>query len=151
MMAYRLASEIPDKIAAIVAVSASLTVNDFDRARNVPVLHIHGTDDRFVPVSGGTGQESLSGVAFRSLSDTIHLITQARKCGPPEIRSLSDGVQSTRYQCSQGASVETVTIQGGPHGWPGSRRYYAKSTVQRDFSASRYAWDFVSKFSLNPE
>jgi polyhydroxybutyrate depolymerase len=149
MMAYRLAREIPDKIAAIAAVSASLTVEDIDRARNVAVLHIHGSDDKFVPVAGGIGEKSLAGVSFRPLADTIRLITRARTCEAPVVRSLADGIQSSSYRCSSGAPVEVVLIQGGPHGWPGSQGHRAVPGLRRDFSASRYAWEFVRNFSLN--
>ena len=73
MMAYRLASAIPDKIAAIVAVSSSLTVDDFDRAKDVAVLHIHGTDDQFVPIAGGKGAKTISAASYRPLADTIQI------------------------------------------------------------------------------
>jgi polyhydroxybutyrate depolymerase len=148
MMAYRLAGAIPEKITAIVTVSASLTVDDFDMAKDVAVLHIHGTDDQFVPIAGGKGAKSISGVSYRPLADTIQRITKGRNCEAPQLRALAGGVQSSLYQCRSGAPVEVVLIQGGPHGWPGSRKYNAESSVRRNFSASRYAWEFLSGFRL---
>jgi polyhydroxybutyrate depolymerase len=52
MMAYRLACERPDRIAAIAPVAGVLVFRGCNPARPVPVLHFHGTADRFVPYDG---------------------------------------------------------------------------------------------------
>ncbi len=148
MMAYRLGREIPHKIAAVIAVSATLGVDDFDAAKNIAILHIHGTEDDFVPVTGGFGRKSLGAVAHRSLADTVRLIINARQCTAQHVHMVADGVQSTRYDCGSGAPVEVVLIQGGSHAWPGGHGRRAESKSSRDFSASRYAWEFARRFQL---
>jgi polyhydroxybutyrate depolymerase len=56
MMAYRLACEIPGKIAAIASVSGTmLTTSPCNPSRAVPVLHIHSERDTKVPPQGGYG------------------------------------------------------------------------------------------------
>jgi polyhydroxybutyrate depolymerase len=147
MMAYRLASEIPNEFAAMVAVSGALTVDDFEAARNIAVLHIHGTDDAFVPVAGGVGTKSVSRTSYQPLADTIERIKMSRKCTTSEVKTVTEGVHSETYHCGHGAPVEIVLIQGGKHAWPGGYGRHAKSDPDRDFSASRYAWEFVRKFS----
>ncbi len=87
MMAYRIAAEIPDKIAAVIAVAGTMSVDNFDAAKDVAVMHVHGTEDKNVPVAGGIGDNSVSGVAHRSLADTVALILRARDCSPPEVRT----------------------------------------------------------------
>lgn len=146
MMAYRLASEIPQKVAAVIVISADLAVDNFDAAKNVAVLHIHGTDDRLVPVAGGVGEKSITNVSHRSLAETVNLITRARQCAAPEVTMVGRGVQSSLYRCSQGAPVEVVLLQGGRHEWPGG--HGRRDDPGRNFSASQYAWDFARKFSL---
>jgi polyhydroxybutyrate depolymerase len=148
MMAYRLATEIPQKIAAVIVISAGLAVDNFDAAKDVPVLHIHGTEDRFVPVAGGIGEKSISNVAHRSLADTVRLITRARHCTTPEVKELGNGVQVSIYHPSKGAPVEVVLIKGGGHTWPGGYGRWGPSDSGRSFSASRYAWEFAREFSL---
>lgn len=56
MMAYRLAAEIPDRIAAVAAVAGTLDVDPKAVQAPVPVLHFHGTDDEYVPYNGGLGK-----------------------------------------------------------------------------------------------
>jgi polyhydroxybutyrate depolymerase len=148
MMAYRLASELPDKIAAVAVVSATLAVDNFDAASKVAVLHIHGTDDEFVPIGGGKGKKSVSNADHRSLDDTVERITKARNCLPPQVRMLGEGIESTTYQCN-GAPVEVVLIQKGAHAWPGGKGRKDNHGLKDDFSASRYSWEFLRKFILN--
>lgn len=71
MMAYRLASELSDRIAAIAPVAGTMACNDCHTTRPVPVLHIHGTEDEYGPLGGGKGPKSISGVPHRSVADTI--------------------------------------------------------------------------------
>jgi polyhydroxybutyrate depolymerase len=53
MMAYRLAAEIPDRIAAIAPVAGTLTIDPDSIHAPMPIIHFHGTDDRYVPYAGG--------------------------------------------------------------------------------------------------
>ncbi|MFO0752038.1 MAG: PHB depolymerase family esterase [Thermodesulfovibrionales bacterium] len=148
MMAYRLACEIPDKIAAIVAVSGTLAVDNCDAAKDIPVLHIHGDQDKYVPFGGGRGEKSVSGEAHRSVPDTIDLLLRPRRCGPPAKKS-SEGIDVFSYRCSDGAPVELYVINGGGHSWPGGRGRTGaeKEPDGRVFSASRQAWEFSKQFS----
>ncbi|MGH1350976.1 MAG: alpha/beta hydrolase family esterase [Methyloligellaceae bacterium] len=52
MMAYKFICEEPEKIAAIVAVSGTLTTRDCAAKSTKGVLHIHGKRDRVIPVRG---------------------------------------------------------------------------------------------------
>lgn len=146
MMAYRLASEIPDKIAAIIAVSGTLAVDNCDSAKNVPVLHIHGDQDKNVPFDGARGEESVSIVSHRSVPDTINLVIRSRQCIASEKRTLEGNIQVSSYRCSNGALVELYVIKGGEHGWPGGRGPDKKDSAGQ-FSASKQAWEFAKQFS----
>src|SRR5262249_41276708 len=53
ILAYRLASELSDRIAAIAPVSGPMGTEKCNPTRPVPVLHFHGTDDDFAPFKGG--------------------------------------------------------------------------------------------------
>src|SRR5262249_22171023 len=54
-MAYRLASELSDRIAAVACVAGTMATEACRPALAVPVLHVHGTEDEFVPFGGGKG------------------------------------------------------------------------------------------------
>lgn len=143
MMAYRAMCEIPDKIAAVVAVAGTLAVDNCDAGKDIPVLHIHGTGDKNVPIAGGSGDQSVSRAKHRSLADTIEAITSARHCTAPERRMLSDKIQQSTYRCSNGAPVQVVLLEGGTHSWPGGPGRAAKKNPHHDFQTSRHAWEFV--------
>ena len=147
MMAYRLAAAIPDKIAAVVAVSGALTIDDFDAAKDIPVMIIHGTDDENVPIAGGSGAMSLAGVSYRPLADTVKLIIRSRQCLAPKVSNQSPQIQVTSYRCSRGAPVVVVLLIGGVHAWPGGSGKRSESTLVFNFSASREAWVFAKQFS----
>ena len=147
MMAYRLAREIPDKIAAIIPVAGALTVDNFDSAKDVPVLHIHGEQDPNVPISGGIGPMSVAGVSFRPLRDTVKLITRSRHCLTPEEKILNGKIRVTSYRCKKGAPVEILIIKGGRHVWPGGRGRNNRSPDDQYLSASKQAWEFAKQFS----
>jgi polyhydroxybutyrate depolymerase len=143
MLAYRIACEIPDKIAAIVAVSGTLAVDNCDRAKDVPVLHIHGERDGNVPYEGGRGEDSLADVAHRSVPDSLKLFTTPRQCTGSEEKKLNGVILATSYTCKNGAPVSLYVIKGGGHAWPGSVR---DRTNGKGVSASALAWEFARQF-----
>jgi polyhydroxybutyrate depolymerase len=151
MMAYRLACEIPDKIAAIIPVSGTLAVDNCDSAKDIPVLHIHGDQDRNVPFDGARGEESVSIVSHRSVPDTINLVIRLRQCIASEKRTLEGNIQASSYRCSNGAPVELYVIKGGEHVWPGGHGRNNKESDGRYISASKVAWEFAKQFSKNPK
>ena len=146
MMAYRLMCEIPEIITAVVAVSGTLAIDSCDAAKDIPVLHIHGTADTFVPVDGGKGAGSRSGVGHRSLEKTMDIITRVRQCDSPEVKKIGNKIRQTTYACKKGAPVRVVLIEGGTHSWPGSKTRASREDFVNDLNASQYAWDYVKVF-----
>lgn len=146
MMAYRLACEIPDKIAAIVSVSGTLTMDRCAGANKVAILEIHGDQDTNVPLGGGKGS-GISGVTFRSVADSLDIMMKTRQCRPPTHTS-SGGIEKTIYSCSQGAPVELAINVGGTHPWPGGNGYRRNDV--NGYSATNEAWQFVKNFSKMP-
>ncbi len=146
MMAYRLAADIPGKIAAVIAVAGALTIEYFDSAKDIPVMIIHGTEDENIPIKGGLGAHSLAGVSYRSLSDTVKLIIRSRQCLAPE-ESKQSGIRISSYRCSTGAPVFVVLIEGGAHAWPGGQKRWQTDSSGSHFSASKEAWEFAKQFS----
>ena len=71
IMAYLLASELSDRIAAIAPVSGPMGTETCGPKRPVSVMHFHGTADEFAPYKGGKGSKPLSGTQFYSVEHSI--------------------------------------------------------------------------------
>jgi len=96
-------------------------------SRPVPILHFHGTDDRFVPYAGGVGRRSKSETIFYSVEHTVRKWVKANRARNRPLITLlpervADGthVTRTRYPAGHGsAEFVLYTIEGAGHTWPG--------------------------------
>jgi polyhydroxybutyrate depolymerase len=157
ILAYRLASELSDRIAAIAPVSGPMGTDKCHPQRPVSVIHFHGTADEFAPFDGGKGAKSISGTSFSSVAHSIHAWVQANGC-PDQPREehvpdkAKDGTRITRKiygPGKEGAEVILVVIEGGGHTWPGREprvRFLGKST--KNISANDLMWDFFEKHPM---
>ena len=156
MMAYRLASEMSDRIAAIAPVSGPMGTKDCRPGRAVSVMHFHGDADEFAPFPGGKGR-GLSGTDFYSVDHSINAWVDANECKKsPRTTQLPDRekdgttVKQVRYESGkEGAEVVLVVIEGGGHTWPGNEsrlRFLGVST--RDISANDMMWEFFQQHPM---
>jgi len=156
IMAYRLASELSDRIAAIAPVGGPMGTKACRPGRPVSVIHFHGTDDAFAPFLGGRGR-GLSGTSFFSVDHSIAAWVEADGCDPTPVTirlpdTTDDGTTVTRTTYGQGkdgAEVVLIVIDGGGHTWPGRESRLAslgKST--RDISANDLMWAFFQRHPL---
>src|SRR5262249_31621671 len=97
VMAYRLASELSGRIAAIAPVAGSVGTEIGRVKRPVSVLHFHGTKDEYIPFPGGRGEKSLFGTNHRSVEDSIRAWLKVNGCDEsPKIDVLSEGSDGMR-------------------------------------------------------
>lgn len=150
MMAYRLACELPDDIAAIVPVSGTLALNSCPGAKNIPVLHIHGGKDSNVPFKGGQGENAIAGVDHRSVPDSLRMIASAHGCNADASeKDLPDGSELTTWNCRGKAALQLRLIPNGEHVWPGGDSRRNRKLYGGNFSASQAAWEFARQFKKN--
>jgi polyhydroxybutyrate depolymerase len=152
MLAYRLACELSDRIAAVAPVGASVSVPDCRPARPVSVMHIHGAEDRAVPMQGGVGPVGKTGFRHRSVADSVGRFIQANGLSPQPTKTWQAGAATfTQYgPGANGAEVLLVTVGDGGHTWPGgdvSSEAEAKlvGRVSRAIAASEEIWKFFSR------
>lgn len=154
MMAYRLAAELSERIAAIAPVSGPMGIDACHPKRPVPVMHFHGIDDKFAPFKGGRGERSLSQTDFHSVEFSIDCWVKTNECqAEPVVKQESaqveDGTQVTRKTWGRGkhgAEVVLIEIAGGGHTWPGRKPpllFLGKST--KNISANDEMWEFFKK------
>lgn len=156
MMAYRLAAEMSDRIAAIAPVSGPMGTEDCRPGRAVSVMHFHGDADEFAPFHGGTGRGP-SGTDFFSVDHSIEAWVEANGCRKsPTTTHLPDReddgttVKQVRYDSGHdGAEVVLVVIEGGGHTWPGKEpRMRSLGTSTRDISANDMMWEFFQRHPM---
>lgn len=151
MLSHRLACEASDVFAAAAPVAGTLNFPACQPAQPIAMLAFHGTDDQHAPYEGGAGPDSLVGVDFASVEDSMAFWAAANGCQPPaQTRSAGDDFRHEEWPgCRDGTAVELVTIFGGGHAWPGGAagRPQADQPTQA-VSASQLMWEF---FAAHPK
>ncbi len=155
-MAYRLAAELSDRVAAVAPVAGTMGIADCRPGRPVPVLHIHGAEDEYVPFAGGRGSLSLTGANYRPVEDAVQTWVRANGCRPEPVTerlpdTANDGTTVTRTTYSGGpggAEVVLVVVHGGGHTWPGRAGTRALGRSTRNVSANDLIWDFFRKHPM---
>ena len=156
MMAYRLAAELSERIAAVAPVSGTVATEIGQPQRPVSFLHFHGTKDEFIPFTGGKGAKSIFGTNYRPVEDSILAWVKANGCDEtPKIDVLADGGDGLRVTRKTygggrgGAEVALVVIDGGGRTWTGKRSTAAvlgRSTL--NVSTNELMWEFFQKHKL---
>lgn len=121
MLAYRLACEIPNKIAAIAPNATTMVVKQpCNPGRPVPILHMHSVLDQHVPYTGGVG----SGVSKHynpPIDSVLNVWQQKNQCAQPAkvILDNSSYKLTKWYDCPGNVSVHYYLTKDGGHSWPG--------------------------------
>jgi polyhydroxybutyrate depolymerase len=127
-VAYRLACDMSNRIAAIASVSGTMNlVDDCRPARPVSIMEMHGTVDRVIPWNG--------------VDAVIQRWTQLDGCASnPTMSETGITVTSIWKQCQSGAVVRLDKVVGGRHTWFGSNY----DPVPGEPNANAVIWSFFS-------
>lgn len=148
MMAYRLACELSDKIAAIGPVSGALNLENCQPADAVSVIIFHGTDDEHVLYNGG---EPIRRVdthrrVDKSVSYAVSFWVKHDGCTETPKRSETGSIRTEIYSGGKdGVEVAVYTVKGGGHAWPGGHSYLLGPEPTREISATDLMWDFFAR------
>ena len=166
MMAYRLAAEAGNHVAAIAPVAGAMVVTAFNPARPMPIMHIHSVDDPRALYYGGLGPPfplTNSRVLHPAVESTLARWRNFDKCpdqakAGPSISgapgSANDGVTATKYvwaPCADGSEVVLWKLTGSGHVWPGGLLDFHPRLLGRGtdiIDANEEMWSFFRRFSL---
>jgi len=164
MMAYRLAAERADRVAAVVPVAGAMDLASFAPSRAVPVLHIHSVDDPRALYEGGLGPPfpgTETRVPHRPVEEGLARWRERNGClGEPDVVETRLGADGSPNEgrtakhlvwreCEDGV-VEHWKLTGSGHGWPGrsstgpSAELIGPPTTL--VSAAEEIWAFVRRF-----
>jgi polyhydroxybutyrate depolymerase len=151
-----LAQALNDRIAAIAPVSGGLFQTfkgNYQLARPIPVLLIHGTEDKLVPYAGRPGDLLPAEECAYFLARTNGAASEPTRTALPD-KDPDDGTTSTRIEYAGKAPVQLIRIEGGGHEWPlflphpQDREWLGH--MSRDYDASELIWHFFSRFRVAP-
>jgi len=163
MMAYRMAIDMSDRIAAIAPVAGAMQAPGFPPPRPVPVLHIHSVHDPRALYGGGLGPPfpgTQNRVTHRAVEPELQKWVVLDRC-PREPRTAEHRTTPSRGApdhtatllvwgpCAGGTEVQLWKLTGAGHGWPGGHiqlpeKIMGPETVVID--AALEVWRFVSRF-----
>ena len=163
MMAYRLACEAADVIAAIAPVSSFQMDKNFNGAgeteyvcnpsRQVPVLHIHGLSDNCAPYNGGQSAGPEGGMR-PPVEDAIAFWRNENRCSLSSVRQSygSEARCQIWNRCAADKEVQLCTIDGGGHIWPGTDENPLRATCggrgSDAIDANDAIWAFFRRFRI---
>ncbi len=151
-MSYRLACEIPEKIAAIAPVAGTMNVDFCEPSRAVPVIQFHSFEDSNVPYLGGVGD----GVSnhYNPPIDSVQNAWAAMNHCAILNDTLHDGADYTHIRWSDCDCMYEqqfyITTDGG-HSWPGGMQTIIGDPPSEVINANDLMWDFFQLYSLECE
>jgi polyhydroxybutyrate depolymerase len=152
MMAYRVACELPDLIAAAAPVEGCmLSKYGITGTTPVSIVAFNGTDDHVVKYDGGDGSFLGYKIHCPAVKDSLRLWAEHDHCDPiPKVEKLADVEKLTYRDGEGGAEVCLYTLEAG-HTWPGGRsKMPFQKTTQSNFSATDAMCEFFWKHPKNP-
>ena len=161
MMAFRLASELSERFAAVGAVAGLLTLENPQPKKLLPTLCMLGSKDPLMPIDGGEVKLPWGTRQYKPVSESLGTWAKAIGCeAEPKIVSDEDQVHKVEYLSrSNGPTLTVLYLEGHGHHWPGFKsslpdRYVGPYSTT--MNATDAMWDFFrnhSQASLpqNPE
>jgi polyhydroxybutyrate depolymerase len=121
MLAYDVAAR-SSRFKAMASVAGTMTVPSWTPSKRMPVLHIHGTADPFVPFAGGGAFPFLSVAAnLKRVSAYLGVVPKPEGVVLNPVKLSDPLVTRFDYATASGTSKELVyyEVSGGGHTWPG--------------------------------
>jgi polyhydroxybutyrate depolymerase len=139
MMAYRLAAELSNKIAAIAAGSGPMTLTTIHPSYPVAVIHFHAVDDSSIPYVGVT--DPRAPIYFPPIDTLMAVWRNINGCTAiaDTIVNVSGVVGRKWSAVSTGADVVLYRSNTGGHAWP------IGNLAETDI-----AWNFLKTHSRTP-
>jgi polyhydroxybutyrate depolymerase len=164
MMAYRIAAEASDRIAAVAGVAGTMALPRFAPTRPMPVLHIHSTHDHIARFDGGFGPPSSiadTRIYHAPVETLLERWVEHNACPlkPAAVDAIAGlpgtpdeghaAIRRVHRPCRGGVEVVLWQLSGPGHVWPGGQRDYLPALAGNAtavIDANDEMWSFFSRF-----
>lgn len=156
IMAYRLACELSNRIAAIAPVSGTLEDSAFvcNPSRSISIIQFHSLLDSNIFLQGGYGT-GVSGHFFNSVNYGLTKFATFNNCNtPPDSNYYSNGssfyYKKRWHSCDCNADKILYVTSDGGHSWPGGQQgsYPGADPPSTQINANDSIWNFFQQYSL---
>ena len=155
-MTSRLACELPDRVAAIAVVAASMDQDEgYSPQKPIPAMYIQGTADPLVPFAGGPMKRGAGGSIYGH-EEVLKKWAVADGCDDKATVAnlaviVNDRTSITKetYDGPNGIKVIGYTVNNGGHTWPGGTQYLPKAIIgslSHNMNACDVIWDFFKQY-----
>lgn len=154
MLAYRVASRLGDKVAAIGVISGGMFTDQRKPQAPISMIIFHGKSDGVIPYEGGHSKKSIlkSEIEppFMSIADIHQFWLQENNCPlPPQEIKRGNIHTLASHKCLNNVSVVVNSIRNSGHNWPGASQgiytEYDDGSYYLGFSATDALWSFFQK------
>jgi polyhydroxybutyrate depolymerase len=155
MMAYRLACELSDRIAAAAPVSSPAVPDECNPKRNISIMHVHGTADPCAPYNGGPSGNCFPGARQtwegEPAAQQVNYWVEKDGCSANTTVTYQRGnATCISHNCSAGSEVVFCTIEGAGHGWPSGYPFFSEERIgpiSHDISFDQM-WEFFKRHPM---
>jgi polyhydroxybutyrate depolymerase len=151
MLTYRLACELPDKIAAFAPNASTLVLTQpCTSTKPVPILHMHSVLDQNVPYKGGIGIGA-SGNYNPPIDSVLNVFQQKNQCtNAAQVLVDNSSYRFTKWSaCNGNVSIQYYLTKDGGHAWPGGLPGSANGDVPSTaINANDLIWTFFQQYQL---
>lgn len=133
IMAYRLGCELSDLITGMGVHSGTIEVSDCSPTLPVSLIHIHGVEDRVVPIGGGDGL--FDTVYFKPAHIGVEHYVKIDKCKDAKTIEIGNTNSQLWDACASDTAVSFITVKHQGHGW----------FVNDEFSSTKIMMEFLLK------
>jgi polyhydroxybutyrate depolymerase len=148
LLCYRLACELPNKIAAIASISGTQEYFPCNPTQKMPIINFHSKVDIAVPYNGGVGQGP-SGTNFTSQDSTMQLWTALNNCATRDTVFNGGNTNYTFiriHNCSCQVEYHHYATSDGGHSWPSGNPN--NNPVSYQVNATNLLWSFFQNYTL---
>ena len=151
-MAFRMATEMASRIAAVAPVAGYCWVANPKPARPIPTLYLIGSLDPLVPLRGGEVRSPWLHRYIRrpTVAESLERWARvARLRTNPRTASDSEGVRTDVYPGP--VPFQVVTVEGLGHHWPGGKGGFNPRLAgppSDRVNGTELVWDFFQQHSL---